>query len=96
MLLAFKFLYVGGLIYSRFMDRHEVGARSLKIDPVHIWSGAEWSGGASAESLSSACCGNAEVDKNGSDVRAVSMWKWGWGGCSHLIAPALRRNATGL
>lgn len=71
MALAFKFLFGGGLIHSQLMDRHEVGARSLKIDPVHISSGAERSGGASAEPPFAACCGNTKVDKNGSDVRAV-------------------------
>lgn len=56
-----------------------MGARLLKIDPAHISSGAERSGGASAEPLLGACCGNAKVDENESDVRAVSVWKRGGG-----------------
>lgn len=97
MLLAFKFLFVGGVIYSWFMDRRKVGARSLKIDPAHIWSGAEWSGGASSESLCSVCCGNTKVDEDGSDVHAVSMWNGEGGkGFTPYCNGEMRRNATGL
>lgn len=74
-------------MYTQFTDKHEVGARSLKIDPAHISSGV-------AVLLQSRFSAHAVETQRLTRMYVLGVC-WGGGeGCSHLIAPALRRTGN--